>query len=389
MNRMLQANKQQQSRKTLGSVMEAYLTQQVVGMTLVCVCGFGGVLMAGNALKDILMHWLAGRIEFTELIQLLGLLIPNVLPYALPMGLVCALLWVLGRMSADQEWVALKSIGVSPLRCFRPIGLFLVVCLVLTLAVSDRLLPQMAQAYRSTLKQTLHADPARFLEAGRFIRHFPGYIAYLGAREADRCEDVSVWMLDAQGRVQARVQAQQARIVGAPEQEAGALHLELYQGSLERYPQQDPEALMQESPHIAFFQKLPLRLPLGRWAQVASERQQLRFMSLSALNQARKQAHNQGLLEQAMHYQVHMSQRVALACSLLPLGLLGFTLGVRTRRRERSAGTALALGLTLGYYACLTGLSSLTAYPGLRPDLLLWVPNLLLLGLGSHWLKRA
>ena len=56
-------------------------------------------------------------------------------------------------------------------------------------------------------------------------------------------------------------------------------------------------------------------------------------------------------------------------------------------RRETSANLGLALVLVLGYYFLTVMIKWLDRHPEYRPDLLLWVPNLLFLALGI-WLFR-
>ncbi len=62
---------------------------------------FAFVLMIGNALKDLLGHVLAGQLAADTLVRLIGLMIPVVVSYALPMGMLTGILLVLGRMSSD------------------------------------------------------------------------------------------------------------------------------------------------------------------------------------------------------------------------------------------------------------------------------------------------
>jgi lipopolysaccharide export system permease protein len=57
-------------------------------------------------------------------------------------------------------------------------------------------------------------------------------------------------------------------------------------------------------------------------------------------------------------------------------------------RRETSANLAVAVLLALGYYFLIVVVGWLDQHPEYRPDLLLWVPNILLLGLGLWLLRR-
>jgi lipopolysaccharide export system permease protein len=57
-------------------------------------------------------------------------------------------------------------------------------------------------------------------------------------------------------------------------------------------------------------------------------------------------------------------------------------------RRETSANLGLAVGLALSYYFLTVMVGWLDRHPELRPDLLLWVPNLVFLCIGLMLFRR-
>jgi lipopolysaccharide export system permease protein len=63
-------------------------------------------------------------------------------------------------------------------------------------------------------------------------------------------------------------------------------------------------------------------------------------------------------------------------------------LGIKVSRRETSANFAIAVALTLTYYVMTLAVKVLDRHPEYRPDLLLWVPNIILLTLGICLLTR-
>ena len=67
---------------------------------------------------------------------------------------------------------------------------------------------------------------------------------------------------------------------------------------------------------------------------------------------------------------------------------LAVPLAVRVGRAETFVNAAVALVIALSYYL----LSSMAAYvkdPDLRPDLLIWLPNVVVVGLAWTLLRRA
>jgi lipopolysaccharide export system permease protein len=83
-----------------------------------------------------------------------------------------------------------------------------------------------------------------------------------------------------------------------------------------------------------------------------------------------------------------IQDKINLALAIFTFAFAGVPLGIKVSRRETSANLGVAVLLALAYYFFIVVAGWLDQHPEYRPDLLLWVPNLLFLALGAWLLRR-
>jgi lipopolysaccharide export system permease protein len=74
---------------------------------------------------------------------------------------------------------------------------------------------------------------------------------------------------------------------------------------------------------------------------------------------------------------VELNQRIAFALSPIAFMLLGLPLAIRTSRRETSVGLFLSVILAGLFFLSIIICESVTMFPQIYPQYLLWLPNLI------------
>lgn len=380
-------------------LLHRYIFKAVLGTTLGALSVFAFVLLTGNALRDLLKLLAGGSAPIEVVGQLVLLLIPYVVGYALPLGLLTGILLTLGRLSAGREVTAMRAAGRSLVQIAAPIFALALVATAAGWWVHTTLAPQARQSYRAILGDLVRRDPLSVIQARTFIHDFPGYVIYVRDSQESELRDLWIWELDSQRRALTLVRAASGRF--DYDAEAGDLVLTLRHATAELRDADDPDDLTRPRP-VPSFAEATVRLPVEEMLTQSRRptkishltRQQLRERQAELTlrlqeSPAATAAQRQGWLEEGVRLRVQEQTRLAMACSPVALALLGVPLALQVGRRETYANAAIALGLALLYYFLVGAVDWLGPDPTRRPELLVWLPNLVYQMVGVGLLAKA
>jgi lipopolysaccharide export system permease protein len=380
------------------NLLDRHIFRSVLATALAAVALFAFLFMAENIIRDLLAKLLTGQLPFLTFWRLVLLLIPFALSYALPLGMLTGALLTLGRLSSDSEVTAMRAAGLSVPRIARPALILGVLGVALGLRVNFESMPWAKLKYETEFAAAVRANPLSYIKQKTFIREFPGYVVYIGSKEesskdGSAVSDVWIWQLDAQRRVFRFIRAETGRV--DYDQAANEFIITLSNAREEEHDRRAPDDYTQSLRVSTVGEVDPVRLSLARYFGGNTVHQKLQWMTYSELRAEKarleiapiKAGGEKQHVRDVMNVSLAIQDKINWALAIFSFTLVGVPLGIKVSRKETSANLAVAVLLALAYYLFVVVVGWLN--PSYRPDILLWVPNIVLLFLGTWLLRRV
>jgi lipopolysaccharide export system permease protein len=361
------------------------------------VAVFTFVLLLGNVLKEIIALLVSRQISGLLVFKAVGLLIPYVMAYVLPFGMLTAVVLVFGRFSADQELTAVRASGISLLSLVTPVLLlslfFCALCALFNMWVA----PQCRGAYKDLIHQMGLQTSGSLIAEDRFIDEIPGIVFYTRKKHGDDLEDVRLYQLQ-NGQVVVRASAPRGKLLW--DKSAQKVAFQLFDGIVELWHK--PETLPEMDPDL-IGPPCPVSAPAPEWrvshgdwdfdpidlSPLMKGERKLRLseMNVQQLREEIVRLRKEGIPAMPAIVQLHRQFAFSFAC--FGFTLLGIPLAIRAHRRETSIGVAIALVLVLAYYSFFITAEALSTREKLHPYLFMWGANILFQAIGGCLLARA
>ena len=370
-----------------------YIFGSVATTCLAAVGVMTFIMMLVNVGRDLLGYMLAGQLAPETVLRLIWLLVPFSISFALPMGVLTGVLLVLGRMSSDREITALRTAGLSVAGLSAPIFFFALCGTALSAYVNFYAMPYARVAYHRELADALRVNPLSFIVPKTFIREFPGRVIYVSDKRGEVLRDIWIWELDMQSRVKQAARAESGRLVY--DEPGNKLVLTLDHAQAEVRDEKDPEnfATLRGA---ASWEKATFDLPLDKLTGKQTVNVKIKWKNFDELmaewrrlGQPDPAVPAADRARQRIRVQTVIQEKFAIAFSVLSFALIAIPLGIKVSRKETSANLGIAVALAIGYYFITVVVGWFENKPHLRPDLLMWLPNLAFQTLGIWMFRRV
>jgi LPS export ABC transporter permease LptG/LPS export ABC transporter permease LptF len=328
-----------------------------------------------------------------EVLYLFALVLPQALPFAIPLGVLTGTLLTLSRMSADGEITAMRAAGVPGRRVAPPILTVGFFAMLVTAAASLWLTPwSIGERFRVAAHLTASQLTADVLPRV-FAEQFPNQILYTTDVSNPGGGPVSQWkhVFMADITPPEKRQAGQADrgdtplVMLAPEARAVAqvadnrILLDLRDAT--RYELgKDSKYETDTSPSKV------MSLEAQRPEEKTNSRPVTEMPTLPLYRVAyRKHGQDATAVREA---RVELNQRLALPMACLFLTLAGVPFGITSRRGGKSSAVVLTVVIAFVYYIGKGALDKMALQGSLQPEIAAWIPNLAFLLLGLAMMAR-
>ncbi|HWD20941.1 MAG TPA: LptF/LptG family permease [Verrucomicrobiae bacterium] len=382
-----------------------YLTRQVVGALGLTVFVFTFVLVLGNGIREVLELLVKHQATLGVAVHATLLLVPYVLAFSLPIGMLTAALLVFGRFSADQELTAARASGISLLSMVTPILLLSVAVSAVCAWLNFEIAPASRMAYKELLFHTATERPTIALQNNEPM--IVGAYSISAAKIAEdgvSLTDVIVTQDDTNGLLQVWAHGTTGTIKVDKPQHQILITLQHADGDQRQHGDvwatfvNDAEISLPIPFDPATQNELQTPLSDMTLAQLLHRKHQieremavepLAGKSVAELRQTRQQLRENIGSRAITPALVYLHRQVAFSFACIGFTLIGIPLGVRGHRRETSVGVAIALGLMLVYYSFIVLGQAWIGHPERGPQFIVWLPNFIFQAAGAVLLWRA
>ena len=353
-----------------------YLAKETLATMLMTVVVFTFVLLLGNLLKEIAALMASGQISPGFLFKAIALLIPFVLVYSLPMGMLTATLLVFGRFSSDQELTAARAGGISLLSLTTPVLLIGTLMSLLCGWINLQIGPQCRSAYKTMIFEYGLSTASALVQEKSYTDFPPDYRVYVDSIKSNTLNDVTIYQYDKNQKLKMRMNADEATL----EVKSDTQQILLTLRSVDGFE-------FNEGKERTFVYSKYGPMALGKKQKNKNKRStKLKELGFTALRERINEAKQDDTDATAAKVQLHQKFAFSFAC--IGFTIIGIPLAIRAQRRETNIGIAMALVLVAIYYGLIILAQSLENHPSLVPHLWMWLPNFLFQGIGCALLWK-
>src|SRR6202162_5849921 len=317
-------------------LIDRFVSRELLVNVLFAILVLSLVLVVGNIFRKLLPLLVNHDVPMEYLLTFIAYVLPFSLIFTIPWGLLTAILLVFGRLSADNELIALRSNGVSISRICIPLAAIAVGCTTLCLWLNVQVAPAAQEKLRSTIFDLATRNPMALFGSDQVIDQFPGRKIYVGKKEGNKLENITVFELN-QNSMPVKVTYARTGMLEADLANKRIL-MHLYQARYQERDEKDPTNLRKIRDGINMVEgTLPISLD-----ELYEKEKKRQYRSALSIEQLLDQLKSEDKRERSAS-RTELNKRFSFPFACVAFAIIGVPLGVTAHRRETSVGFAMGL----------------------------------------------
>ena len=374
-------------------LMDRWLIAQILPPMLFAISAFTVISLSVGVMFDLIRKIVEFGLPLFLAIKVLFFSLPSFLVLSFPMAVLLSTLLAYGKLSANSELLALRSLGIKTSRIIAPAIAVSIFMTGLTFYFNDNLVPASNKLAENTLRAGIGSsfssergkDNIMFSRYGSRIESstnkptktntYLTHIFYATWFENNIMQGVTVLDFSRQD-IQQILKAKSAVF---DKKNSSWIFSD---GSIVSIDKVGQTTNIQFEKYKYPFVEGPL--DLARVPKDATE------MSLKQALDAERIYKETGNIKEIRRIQVRIQEKFTLPCACLVFGLIGSSLGSKSNlRSSKSQGFGLSVILILIYYVMSFVFSSFGVKGLLSPIIATWLPVLLSMGGGIYFLRKS
>jgi len=365
-------------------ILTRYSLSQIVEPFFLALVAFTSVLIVDKVFL-LTKFFVEKGISPWYMVEMLFYYSPAALVLTVPMAVLVGIVTAFGRLSADNEIIAMKTSGVGMHKLIIPVVISTLILSIFMIFFMDFSIPKGNQAYTALYTDIRRKHPALVLEPDTIMEEMSseGRKWYFKSMDekTGKLESIMIW--ERSGDSPKLITAKEGSLKFYDQWTA----LSLYNGNIYQADPKDPL----RGYSTGSFTKNQLILDIAKSLNKEEVNAGPRNMSMKDVRSELKKLNEQLQSPvtkdyvkeyiqkyQINEYMVELYKKISIPFASLAFGLIGVPLGLIVRRGGRMVGLGVGVGLIIVYYVLLTIGEKLARTGAYMPFLGAWTPNIVI-----------
>ena len=370
-------------------LIDRYVGKEILLTASMAVAVLSLVLVLGNVFKQLFDLLVNHNVPLDYILAFIGYIIPFSLTFTIPWGFLTSVLLVFGKLSAENELIALRATGVSIPRVCYSLFALAAICCGICFWINVAVAPAAQQKMKEALFNIATSNPIAMFTSDQVIDDFPDTKIYVGSKNGPNLQNLLMYKTGKSGDPLEVVYARS----GSLEVDKSNMQvlLKLINAQIEQRDENHSSDFTRIQQGIVA-QNIVLPISLEDLYNRAKSKRSASTMTLNELitNLKEQPQGKQGKVDAGAlsALRTEINKRYSFSLASLAFAIIGVPLGITAHRRETSVGFLFSIVVAFVYFFFIIIADSLKNNPHAHSDLLIWLPNVLFITLGTYLFVR-